>query len=63
MSSAKSEFSRISTALKQKGWDEAYASSGTVKMLMHVSNGNGNDSGSDTISLNLLLNLRLKILK
>jgi exopolyphosphatase/guanosine-5'-triphosphate,3'-diphosphate pyrophosphatase len=63
VSSAKSEFSRISTALKQKGWDEAYASSGTVKMLMHVSNGNGNDSGSDTISLNLLLNLRLKILK
>jgi exopolyphosphatase/guanosine-5'-triphosphate,3'-diphosphate pyrophosphatase len=59
--SAINEFSKISTVLKQKGWAEAYASSGTVKMLMHISSGHG--FGSDTISLNSLLDLRLKIIK
>ena len=61
VSSAINEFSKISVVLKEKGWAEAYASSGTVKMLMNISNGNG--FGSGTISLNFLLGLRLAIIK
>ena len=56
----RNEFSKISAVLKEKGWAEAYASSGTVKMLMHISN--GHVFGSGMISLNLLLDLRLKII-
>lgn len=53
-------FSQNALALKRAGWDEAYASSGTVKMIASICALAGGEAG--TISLEKLLQLRAQFI-
>jgi exopolyphosphatase/guanosine-5'-triphosphate,3'-diphosphate pyrophosphatase len=59
VAAAKQIFKSISLSIERAGWDEAYASSGTVKMLTFICEAHG--YGENQIQLTALHNLKGKI--
>ena len=59
VAAAKQVFDSISPSIERAGWDEAYASSGTVKMLAFICEAHG--YGENQIQLTALHNLKGKI--
>ena len=56
LSEARRAFARIAPAVKTAGWDEAYAASGTIKMLASVCDAHG--FGAGQVSQEALLALK-----